>query len=196
MIFIIKGFRTIVFIFIVICGNNNKDEDNRPKTLNDKTNHYQQFIPQNSLPTTSNWIQFVFNHSFSDLSNYCSGINICRRMKLSSPYSNISLLPSCNSICHMEGGYSLYSRSCQCLAYRLHVALKAQPYIQLTKFFLSTGTIGRLKNEFLINNQSIKWRFNYKKKKKKKNRIFLLTYFFPVMSIYQYYTLMYLEELQ
>ena len=91
MIFIIKGFRTIVFVFIVIstafrpifppaffmclsnsgtftkllrpskfpegsrvrqtheegrrtyrpklCGNNNKDEDNSPKTLNDK-NHY------------------------------------------------------------------------------------------------------------------------------------------------------------
>ena len=55
MIFIIKGFRTIVFIFIVIsttfrpicptalfrclskrCGNNNKDEDNSPKILNDK----------------------------------------------------------------------------------------------------------------------------------------------------------------
>ena len=34
MIFLIKGFRTIVFIFIV--GNNNKDEDNSPKTLNDK----------------------------------------------------------------------------------------------------------------------------------------------------------------
>ena len=43
MIFIIKGFRTIVFIFIVIsttfqqiCGNNNKDEDNSLNTLNDK----------------------------------------------------------------------------------------------------------------------------------------------------------------
>ena len=52
MIFIIKDFRTIVFIFIVIFrvrqtpeegrrtyrqgGNNNKDEDNNPKTLNDK----------------------------------------------------------------------------------------------------------------------------------------------------------------
>ena len=35
MIFIIKGFRTIVFIFIVI-SNNNKDEDYSPKTLNDK----------------------------------------------------------------------------------------------------------------------------------------------------------------
>ena len=49
MIFIIKGFQTIVFIFIVFifteeswrmyrpkhCGNNNKDEDNTPKTLND-----------------------------------------------------------------------------------------------------------------------------------------------------------------
>ena len=33
MIFIIKGFRTIVFIFIVI--SNYKDEDNRPKNLND-----------------------------------------------------------------------------------------------------------------------------------------------------------------
>ena len=33
MIFIIKGLRTIVFIFIL---NNNKDEDNSPKTLNDK----------------------------------------------------------------------------------------------------------------------------------------------------------------
>ena len=30
MIFIIKDFRTIVFIFIY-GGNNNKDEDNRPK---------------------------------------------------------------------------------------------------------------------------------------------------------------------
>ena len=37
MIFIIKGFRTIVFIFIVI-SKNNKDEDNCQKTLNDK-NH-------------------------------------------------------------------------------------------------------------------------------------------------------------
>ena len=52
MIFIIKGFQTIVFIFIVIsttpeegrwtywpkrCGNNNKDEDNNLKTLNDKS---------------------------------------------------------------------------------------------------------------------------------------------------------------
>ena len=37
MIFFIKGFQTIVFIFIVISiGNNNKDEDNSPKTLNDK----------------------------------------------------------------------------------------------------------------------------------------------------------------
>ena len=36
--FIIKGFRTIVFIFIVISTNDNKDEDNCPKTLNDK-NH-------------------------------------------------------------------------------------------------------------------------------------------------------------
>ena len=55
-LFIIKVFRTIVFIFIVIsttfqpisfeegrrtywpkrCGNNNKDEDNSPKNLNDK----------------------------------------------------------------------------------------------------------------------------------------------------------------
>ena len=38
--YIIKGFLTIVFIFIVIsakrCGNNNKDEDNSPKILNDK----------------------------------------------------------------------------------------------------------------------------------------------------------------
>ena len=32
LIFIIKGFRTIVFIFIFI----NKDEDNSPKTFNDK----------------------------------------------------------------------------------------------------------------------------------------------------------------
>ena len=76
MIFIIKGFRTIVFIFIVIsttflhgfnkgrsskflvgsrvrqtpekgrrtyrpkrCGNSIKDEDNSPKTLNDKKNN-------------------------------------------------------------------------------------------------------------------------------------------------------------
>ena len=30
MIFIIKGFQTIIFIFIV------KDKDNSPKTLNDK----------------------------------------------------------------------------------------------------------------------------------------------------------------
>ncbi len=40
MIFIIKGFWTIVFIFIVIF----KDEDNSPKTLNDfnseETIHY------------------------------------------------------------------------------------------------------------------------------------------------------------
>ena len=36
--FIIKRFRTIVFIVIVICGNSNNDEDNSPKTLNDK-NH-------------------------------------------------------------------------------------------------------------------------------------------------------------
>ena len=42
MIFIIKGFRTIVLIFIKWKTyrpkrNNNKDEDNNPKTLNDKT---------------------------------------------------------------------------------------------------------------------------------------------------------------
>ena len=36
MIFIIKGFQTIVFVFIVIFPNNNKDEENGPKTLNDK----------------------------------------------------------------------------------------------------------------------------------------------------------------
>ena len=37
MIFIIKGFWTIVFIFIIIPTiNNNRDEDNSLKTLNDK----------------------------------------------------------------------------------------------------------------------------------------------------------------
>ena len=39
MIFIIKGFRTLVFIFIA----NNKDENNSPKTLNDK-NIYKIYL--------------------------------------------------------------------------------------------------------------------------------------------------------
>ena len=42
MIFITKGFRTIVFIFIVISsGNNNKDEYKSPKTLSDKNFYFQ-----------------------------------------------------------------------------------------------------------------------------------------------------------
>ena len=39
MIFIIKGFWTIVFIFIII-SNNNKDEDNGSKTLNEKKSYF------------------------------------------------------------------------------------------------------------------------------------------------------------
>ena len=60
MIFIIKSFRTIVFSFIVIsatfrqtpeegrktyrpkrCGKDNKDEDNSPKTVNDKNELFE-----------------------------------------------------------------------------------------------------------------------------------------------------------
>ena len=40
MIFIIKGFWIIVFIFIV----NNKDEGNSPKTLNDKEKNFAFLI--------------------------------------------------------------------------------------------------------------------------------------------------------
>ena len=70
MIFIIKGFRTIVFIFIVIsgwyvlrvrqtaeegrktyrpkrCGNNNKNEDNSPKTLHDLNSMFSTSIGEN-----------------------------------------------------------------------------------------------------------------------------------------------------
>ena len=45
MIFIIKGFQTIVFVFIVISTkNNNKDEDNSSKTLNDECNLFTYFF--------------------------------------------------------------------------------------------------------------------------------------------------------
>ena len=47
MVFIIKGFRTIVFIFIVIskrCGNNNKDEDNSPRTINNKSYIFNIYV--------------------------------------------------------------------------------------------------------------------------------------------------------
>ena len=66
MIFIVQGFRIIIYIFIVIfttfwvkyppvffwtyrpkrCEYNNKDEDNNPKTLNDKNHQspFQKFI--------------------------------------------------------------------------------------------------------------------------------------------------------
>ena len=48
MIFIIKGFRTIVFIRRTYrpkrYGNNNKDEDNSPKTLNDKNSVYHKYF--------------------------------------------------------------------------------------------------------------------------------------------------------
>ena len=73
LFFIIKGFRTIVFIFIVIsttfrpicpraffftkrCGNNNKDEDNSPKNLNDKnqqasSQRFRQQTPEEARRT-------------------------------------------------------------------------------------------------------------------------------------------------
>ena len=96
-IFIIKGFRIIVFIFIVIfttfraicppaffnkypigtdpiqyienekgwrtyrpkrCGNNNKDEDNCPKTLNDK-NH--QASSQKFRQLSYYFVLFIYN---------------------------------------------------------------------------------------------------------------------------------------
>ena len=51
MIFIIKGFRTIVFIFIVI-STNNKDEDNSLKNLNDKLKLSIKLSKVSSLTTT------------------------------------------------------------------------------------------------------------------------------------------------
>ena len=45
MIFIIKGFRTIVLIFIV----NNKDENNSPKTLNDENTDIEAVCFTNSM---------------------------------------------------------------------------------------------------------------------------------------------------
>ena len=57
MIFIIKGFRTIVLIFTVISLRNNyKNEDKSPKTLNDKnqasSQKFRQLISSRYGPDT------------------------------------------------------------------------------------------------------------------------------------------------
>ena len=71
------------------CGNNNKDEDNSPKTLNDKNNHY-------SLIRVSVTIYFckqmIFNNSFNILLWY----HPCFRYTMDS--SNKDIIDDSNSI--------------------------------------------------------------------------------------------------
>ena len=72
MIFIIKGFQTIAFIFIVISTTRtkkiNKDEDNSPKTLNDK-NPCKFFIADN-YPFIS-LFHFIFIYLFHSGKKNC-----------------------------------------------------------------------------------------------------------------------------
>ena len=84
MIFIIKGFWTIIFI--------NKDEDNSQKTLNDKNHQalsqkFRQLISSRyGFDTIYQWKQLVkLNQKLARMTNHLTFLFRCRDLKLVSP---------------------------------------------------------------------------------------------------------------
>ena len=106
MSFIIKGFRTIVFIFIVIstslllsiCVNNNKYEDNSPKTLNDK-NQQASSKKFRQLKWVLAHLKIVLptNYSFTNPIYMCVCVCVCALLMRP---NKVETVVQC-SVCHM-----------------------------------------------------------------------------------------------